>query len=369
MTWIWEHKNWTDFTWKEEKVNPICREIAFHLGALSSRTGVVEKNQSAKAELDSLLKNIITSSAIEGENLNVFSVRSSIAKRLKLKVDKFPTTDKTEGLAELQFDILRNTEKKVTINRMYQWHRWLFPEGESKNIAVGKFRGKTPMQVVSGRMDSPKVHFEAPPRDRLVKEMKTLIDWFFASGKDLSYDPFIRAGISHLWFVTIHPFDDGNGRLARILSELALAQFENKTIRLYSLSSTILDKRKEYYSILEKTQKGKQDITEWLVWFLEALKLSIQESINRIEKVFYKTIFWREFSGLDLSPEQKKVLNTMLDSETDQFQSGISARQYQKLTRLSKATATRHLTELAALGCLKKLSSGGRSTGYVLTEL
>lgn len=369
MTWIWEHNNWPNFIWNQEKILPICRDIMYYLGSLNAKTGIIEKNENAGAELDSLLKNIIASSEIEGESLNVFSVRSSLAKRLKIKEDKSRATARTESLAELQFDILQNAEKKVSLKRLYKWHRWLFAQSEQVNFPIGKFRGKTPMQVVSGRIDKPKIHFEAPPQKRIKTEIKSLLEWVNKTKTELGVDPFIRAGIIHLWFVTIHPFEDGNGRLARIFSELTLAQYDKNTIKLYSVSSVILNKRNEYYSMLEKTQRNGLDITQWLVWFLNILKQSIIESQERIEKVLYKTRFWKVFKELNLLSEQKKVLNIMLDSETNQFANGISAMQYQKITNVSKATATRHLTELARLGCLKKLSASGRSTRYEIKKI
>ena len=368
MSWIWEQNDWPNFTWNHDKVSSICREIAFCMGSLDARAGVTEKNESLATELDSILKNILHSSEIEGETLNVYSVRSSLAKRLKLKIEPFPTTKKTEGLADLQFDIFRNTNKKVTTARLFQWHRWLFPETKETNIRVGKWRGKNPMLVVSGRVDNPKVHFDAPSHKRVKAEMKSLLDWFEESKMDIGLDPFVRAGILHLWFLTIHPFEDGNGRLARVFSELALAQYNQKCAKLYSLSSSILENRKDYYSRLETTQRGDLDITNWIEWYLSVLKDSILNSIAKIEKLISKTRFWRNFNHLNLLPEQKKILNLMLDSNSNQFDEGISASQYQKITKVSKATATRHLTDLLTLGCLKKLPVGGRSTKYILAE-
>lgn len=368
MTWIWENKNWPDFTWNSEMINPLCREITFFLGTLNAKIGFAEEKEASLSELDSLLNNIVKSSSIEGESVNAFSVRSSLAKRLKINIKKFPTTDRTEGLAELQLDIFQNIDKELSLKRLFIWHHWLFPASENWKIPVGKLRGYSPMHVVSGRIDNPKIHFEAPPRKELVNEMKSMLDWFEETRNKLDFDPFIRSGIIHLWFLTIHPFEDGNGRLARIVSELALAQFEEKTSKLYSVSSVILDKRKEYYFVLEQTQKGNLDITKWLYWYLGIIKQAIQEAIKNIDRVLFKTNFWKAFHKLNLLPEQKKVLNLMLDSKDSRFDSGISAMQYQKITKVSKATATRHLTELTEIRCLKKLPGGGRSTRYVLKD-
>jgi Fic family protein len=369
MTWIWENRNWPDFTWNKDRVNSICREIFHNIGVISGKIGFFEKNENAQAELDSLLKSILTSSAIEGESLNAFSVRSSLAKRLKIKVDKFPTTARTEGLADLQFDVIHNLDKNFSKKRLLLWHTMLFPSGEDWKIPAGKFRGNTPMQVVSGRIDNPRVHFEAPPQKKIKTEVQLLLDWFNDTKIDEEYNPFVRAGIAHLWFVTIHPFEDGNGRLARALSELALAQYHSASSTLYSLSSNILDQRKEYYSILEKTQRGGLDITEWLIWFLKILNQSIQDSILKIDKTLFKIRFWQYFRDSQFLPEQRKILNAMFDSESSQFDKGISAKQYQKIAKVSKATATRHLAELVELGCIEKLSAGGRSTAYRLVKL
>lgn len=363
MRWIWEDKNWPNFKWDDEILMPICREIHLKIGSLGTKAGMAGKDISIMAELDSLLKNILKSSEIEGENLDVHSVRSSLARRLKIKEKFQPVTAKTEALAELQFDIFRKTDETVSLKRLYGWHKLLFPETEVRDIKVGKFRGNVPMQVVSGRIDKPKIHFEAPPKKILKKEMETLLKWF-NSTRNGSLDPLIRAGIVHFWFVTIHPFEDGNGRLARILSELALAQYENRTLKLYSVSSVIFDHRKEYYSVLEKTQKGNLEITEWLKWFLDIVNLSISESLKNIDKTLSKKRFWEKNYNKEFYPDQKKLLNLMLNSDSERFENGVSAKQYQKINKVSKATATRHLSELLEMGCLYMLPGGGRSTRY-----
>ncbi|MEM7183249.1 MAG: Fic family protein, partial [Spirochaetota bacterium] len=349
MLYIWERDDWPNFHWQEQKISPISRKIYYILGTLDAHAGILQADESLEKEMDALLQNILYSFAIEGEILNVHSVRSSLAKRLNMEISRDLATAKTDGLAELQMDVLRNSQQKLTLKRLYRWHKWIFI-GSGQDIPIGKWRGKEPMQVVSGRLDAPKVHFEAPPYNQIHVEMRKLLSWFQQTKNHL--DPFVRAGIVHLWFLTLHPFADGNGRLARNLSELALAQDNAKCAKLYSLSSVILKKRKEYYQILEKTQKGNMDITSWLQWFLFCIEQSIANSLLQIERIVFKTRFWKKFSMVVFKKEQKKVLNALLQVETEQFVDGISARQYQKIANVSKATATRHLVELVTIGCL-----------------
>lgn len=220
------------------------------------------------------------------------------------------------------------------------------------------------MQVVSGRIDRPTVHFEAPPRSVLTSELERFFDWFNQSRNDPKCDPLLHAAISHFWFVTLHPFDDGNGRLTRAITDLALAQADAQSIRLYAVSSAILDNRKAYYQILEQSQRGKVDITHWLLWFLQMLDETIKASLRKIDRTLHKTRFWQAFHDTGLSDEQIKVLNRLLDGGEKGFESGISASQYQKVAEVSKATATRHLSYLLNKGCIEKLPGGGRSTRY-----
>ena len=330
-----------------------------------------------KASLDTLLQNIVTSSAIENERLNVGSLRSSLAKRLGLTEREVEqgvtrqtrtTTVRSEGLAALMMDATGNIQASLTKERLFQWHHWLFPDQQTPllgTIKIGALRGDEPMQVVSGRIDRPTVHFEAPPREVLDNELKRFLDWFNSSSKDANLDPLLRAGIAHFWFVTLHPFDDGNGRLARAITDLALAQGEQQSIRLYAMSAVILEHRQGYYDILERSQKGSPDITGWLDWFLSILSETLQTALSRIDAVLDKARFWRCHVQQTLSPEQ--VLNRLLDGGPQGFEKGINATQYQRVAKVSKATATRHLSDLLNKGCLEKLPGGGRSTRYRIT--
>ncbi len=369
VDWIWQSNDWPEFYWQDEAVLPRLRDVRFSLGVLLGKASSTPRDNEDASTLNTLLENIITSSAIEGERLNAQSVRSSLAKRLNLEGTDdaaYPTSERTEGLAEMMLDAISNLDTPLTLDRLYQWHHWLFPNtGFTLNsVQAGQLRGEEPMQVVSGRIDRPTVHFEAPPRSVLESELSRFFDWFNHSKDDPKCDPLLRAAISHYWFVTLHPFDDGNGRLTRAITDLALAQADAQSIRLYAISSVILENRKAYYAILEKSQRGDMDITPWLLWFLDMLEETITSSLTKIDRTLQKTRFWQQFHDARLSDEQVKVLNRLLDGGQNGFESGISASQYQKVAKVSKATATRHLSDLLVKGCIEKLPGGGRSTRY-----
>ncbi|UVL13601.1 Fic family protein [Pseudomonas atacamensis] len=367
--WIWQQPDWPDFNWQAERLAPLLRECVQMQGRLLGMAGSVGDSMSAQSELDALLQNIVTSSAIEGEQLNVGSVRSSLARRLGLEwIDRDSVSQRSEGLAQLMLDATHGFDEPLTLARLLEWHTWLFPAEEAmfsaRPILVGTLRGDEPMQVVSGRLDRPTVHFEAPPRQGLEQQIERFLSWFEASRDQVSLDPLLRAGIAHFWFVTLHPFDDGNGRLTRTITDLALAQGEAQAIRFYAMSASILEDRAGYYRILESSQKATLDITEWLTWFLQTLLRSLQQAITRIDSVLGKTRFWQAHRESDLSAEQIKVLNRLLDGGERGFEQGLSAGQYQAVAKVSKATATRHLAELLDKGCLQRLPGGGRSTRY-----
>lgn len=371
LKWIWQQSNWPNFIWQNELIQPLLRQLRLQQGVLLGKTGAISEMVSQEAALDILLQNIITSSAIEGEQLNAQSVRSSLAKRMGLNLKtSYPTTDRSEGLAQMMLDATSNLDSPLTLDRLFQWHRWLFPNIESSiyQIQIGQLRGEDPMQVVSGRIDKPTIHFEAPPREQLEKEMMLFIDWFNQSRNDRIQDPLLRAAICHFWFVTLHPFDDGNGRITRALTDLALAQEEKHSIRLYTMSATILKKRNEYYHVLEKSQRGTIDISLWLIWFFNVLNESLLSAIEKIESTLSKSRYWQRYHNLVLSAEQIKVLNRLLESGEKGFDQGISTSQYQKVTKVSKATATRHLTDLLTKGCIEKLPGGGRNTRYQIKK-
>lgn len=363
IMWIWQQDKWPHFYWDEHVIEPLLRSVRFNQGLL---LGKMTSQDQEKAMLDTLLANIVHSSAIEGETLNAFSVRSSLANKLGLSEERpFPTTEQTDGLAEIMLDAVENLDTPLTLDRILHWHNRLFPQGYTmfNPVVGGQLRGDAPMQVVSGRIDRPVVHFEAPSRDILDAELNQFIDWFNTSKSEASLDPLLRAAMTHLWFVTLHPLDDGNGRITRLLTDLALAQAEQQSVRFYAMSVGILANRKSYYEILEQTQKGELDITAWLQWFFETLDSTFSEVFNEIDRTIFKTNFWRKIDQTKLTEEQVKVLNRMLDGD---FEEGINTSQYHKVAKVSKPTASRHLAALVELGCLVKTGAGGRSTRYVL---
>lgn len=363
--WIWQQADWPHFHWQDAVLLPRLRHLQQQRGLLLGRASLHPDSESQT--LDTLLSNILSSSAIEEERVNVQSVRSSLARRLGVTEEQpRPVSDRSEGLAAMMLDAINNRSQPLTMERLYQWHHWLFPADEwtVQRLSVGMLRGSEPMQVVSGRIDRPTVHFEAPPRDGLEPQLAQFIAWFNQSQQDVMLDPLLRAAICHLWFVTLHPFDDGNGRITRALTDLALAQADSQSIRLYAMSPAILAHRADYYRILEQTQKGDTDITRWLVWFLDILDESLQQAMSVIDRTQIKARFWLRYQGKGLSQEQVKVLNRLLDGGEQGFEQGISASQYQKVAKVSKATATRHLADLVEKGCLYRLEGGGRSTRY-----
>lgn len=367
--WIWQSPSWTDFQWQDELILPRLRDTRLKLGVLLGKASL---NTSTEQSLDTLLANIIASSAIEDEQLNVESVRSSLAKHLGLSSEQpYPTSDRSEGLAAMMLDALQNQHEPLTTSRLFQWHEWLFPppkedEWSSQTLIVGKLRGDEPMQVVSGRLDRQTVHFEAPPRSQLEQELEKFIEWFNQSIQQQDFDPLLRAAITHFWFVTLHPFDDGNGRITRALTDMALARADSQSIRLYAMSVAILDNRESYYQVLEQSQSFDfaKDLTPWLLWFFDTLDESLNNAINTIDRTLIKTQYWQQHHDSGLSAEQVKVLNRLLDGGSKGFVEGINASQYQKVAKVSKATATRHLSYLLEKGCIEKLTGGGRSTRY-----
>lgn len=363
--WIWQSPDWAHFTWQSDEISNELRHCWLLLGKLIGYGKQIDTEESTLS-LDMILSNILSSSEIEGENLNAYSVRSSLARRLEISLETpYPVSDRSEGVSNIMLDALENWQTDLSFERLAQWHKWLFPYTTS-HIRVGELRGEEPMQVVSGRLDKPKVHFEAPPRAVLESELAQFIRWFNHSREDARLDPLLRAAICHFWFLTLHPFDDGNGRLARALTDLALTQADQQSVRLYAISTAILQKRSEYYRILEESQKGTLDITAWLKWFLSILMESIENSLNQIERIIQKSRFWFKHRERSLSQEQKKVLNRLLDGGENGFELGINASQYQKVAKVSKATATRHLTDLLEKGLIQKTEKGGRSTRYVI---
>jgi len=369
--YIWQPRNWPRFTWDEKALKVQLDAVRMLQGRLLGRAESVPREADLQMEMDTVIQNAIRTSEIEGEHLDVESVRSSVVRQLGLEragLGNDRPTDQSEALVALLLEATREHEVALTPKRLCQWQAMLFPGGAVplSNVRVGELRGEQVMQVISGRIDRRKVHFEAPPRDRLEAELNDFLDWFNQPPAGL--DPLLRAGIAHLWLVTLHPFDDGNGRVTRAVTDRALAQAEQQSIRFYSLSTAIMARRQDYYDRLEQAQKGDLDITEWLGWFLDVLKEALQQSLARLDKVLDKSRFWQRHATTVLNARQIKVLNRLLDTVGKEFEFGINAAKYKSIAKVSKATATRDLSELMEKGCLRKLPGGGRSTRYVITQ-
>ena len=360
--WLWQHKDWPNMVWQQQQLAPLLRGIYDLLGQLKGKSALVEND--AEFNLDTLLANIVASSAIESEKVDVYAVRSSLARQLGINDNSPVKTDgSSEGLASLMRSAVTDLDEPIKLERLLNWHRRLFEHHESlmQKIEPGVLRGEAPMQIVSGPVTRPTVHFEAPPRDTIEPELERFVEWYNETQQDPHYDPLLRAAIAHLWFVTIHPFEDGNGRITRALTDRALAQADRQSIRLFAMSEAILAKRTGYYDILEYTQKHGVDITPWLVWFLQTLAEAINAALVKIDRVVAKAKFWAHHADKNIQPNQQKVLNRLLDGD---FADGINASQYKSVAKVSKATATRHLADMVAQGLLYKTQGGGRSTRY-----
>jgi len=314
-----------------------------------------------------LVEDGITTSAIEGEHLDIQVVRSSVAHRLGLPTAGLPVPPRAvDGLIEVLLDATRHFDSPLTVERLFGWQASLFPTGYSglHPIRTGALRGDQPMQVVSGPIGHERVHFAAPPRTGLEAEWSGFLDWFNAPPAGL--DGLLRAGLAHLWFVTLHPFEDGNGRLARAITDLAISQDERQPMRFFSLSAQILRERERYYQVLESTQRGDLDVTEWLAWFLAQVTVSATAAETAVANTLAKARFWLRHHRTEINDRQRKVLNRLLDAGQDGFEGGINVRKYVSLTKTSRATAYRELSDLVEKGCLVPTGKGGRSSAYAI---
>ena len=384
--YIWQSANWTEFTYQQAALAPLLHKVLVNQQQLIGKAAKLPKDLDRQAQMDALIQNALKTSEIEGEMLNVGSVRSSVARHLGLEnsafgVTKNQATAQTDSLVSLLTKVTSNLSVPLTLDELCQWQGTLFTQTPLvRQIKVGELRDEVPMQVVSQRGgERETVHFEAPPRSDLSKQLNRFMEWFNAYPSQSSRKPsdsIIRAALAHLWFITLHPFEDGNGRVARALTDRALAQSEQSSIRFYSLSSAIEQNRNGYYHILEATQgvktssqmnQGKaHDVTDWLIWFLQVLNQALEQGLKRIDRVVSKTRFWQQHSQTVLSERQVKVLNRLLDLFGEEFELGINARKYQSIADVSKATATRDLAELVNKHCLIQLPGGGRSTRYAV---
>lgn len=343
-------------------VAPLLAEVRHRQGRLIGRMEALGFELRAEASLQSLTEEVLKSSEIEGEILDREQVRSSLARRLGMDISGLVPADRNvEGIVEMMLDATQRYEGPLTKDRLFGWHAALFPTGRSGmiKITVGDWRTEAagPMQVVSGPLGHEKVHFEAPAAIRLDDEMTAFLEWF---ERDEGMDPVIKAAIAHLWFVTIHPFDDGNGRIARAIADLALARSEKTAQRFYSMSAQIRTERNAYYDALERTQKGALDITNWLKWFLQCLDRAFVGADSIVGAVIRKARFWERLSGEKLNERQSKVLNRLMDG----FEGKLTSSKWAALTKSSQDTASRDIDDLLKRGILVKNPGGGRSTSY-----
>lgn len=364
MDYVYQSQAWPQFTWNAERLVGHLSPTRYEQGMLLGRMKDLGYQLKNEATLTALTEETVKSSAIEGEELNAESVRFSLARRMGLEAAGTRPADRNvEGIVEMMLDATQHYKSPLTQDRIFGWHAALFPTGRSgmRKIKTGVWR-EGGMEVVSGPEGKQKVHFEAPAADMLGSEMKRFLVWF--ENKSSVGEPLIKAGLAHLYFVTIHPFEDGNGRIARAITEMSLARLEDSAQRFYSMSSQIREERKAYYAILESTQKGGMDVTEWLVWFLDCLGRAIVKARTLTAAVLEKDGFWRRLKdeGKEVSDRQKEIINRLLDG----FEGKLTTEKWAKLAKTSHDTALRDIQDLIEKGILKQEKAGGRSTAYVL---
>jgi Fic family protein len=366
-TYIHERTGWPGFRWDHARISPRLVDVRHRQGRLIGRMEGLGFQLRAEAVLDSLTEEVLKSSEIEGETLDRDQVRSSIARRLGLDIGGLTPRDRdVEGVVEMMLDATQGYDRPLTARRLFDWHAALFPTGRSamSKIRVGAWRddAKGPMQVVSGPIGKERVHYEAPAADRVRDEMKKFLEWF---EKDNSTDLVLKAGVAHLWFVTIHPFDDGNGRIARAIADMVLARSERSPQRFYSMSAQIRQERKAYYEILEATQKGELDITRWLEWFLECLGRAFDRAETILATVLGKARFWESFAGVEFNEREREIVNRLLNG----FEGKLTSSKWAKLAKCSQDTALRDIEDLVRKKVLVKDAAGGRSTSYSLVRM
>lgn len=369
MKYVWENKSWPDFTWDSDLLLKPLGDVRFNQGSLIAQIRELGFDIQQTARADVLVEEALKTSAIEGESLDPDAVRSSVGRHLGIPDAGFKNVNdqKADGLVQILLDATKNYSQEYTSDRLFSWHAALFPTGYSGmvkiNVAQWRDDKQGPMQVISGPVGKKKVHFEAPPATLLEPEMSVLISWI---NKKSNMDGIIKAAVCHLWFITIHPFDDGNGRIARTLTDMLLARDENSPKRFYSLSSQIMAERNDYYDILNATQTGSLDITIWLEWFLGCMNRAILSSNSLLEKIMAKAKFWNTFAQVRLNDRQTKVINRLLDLGPEGFLGGLKNKKYMGIAHTSRATAQRELSDLLQKGILIKLPGGGRSSSYDL---
>ena len=363
-TYIWQAGHWPQWRFDLVALAEPMAEVSRAQGLLVGRLADVGLALRDQASLAALTEDVLKTSEIEGEQLDVASVRSSIARRMGVDIGALAPVDRhVEGVVEMVLDATTNSRAPVTRERLFGWHAALFPTGYAglSRINVGAWRDDAsgPMQVISGPIGRQRVHFEAPPANRLEAETRRFLDWLNGPAQE---PPLIKAALGHLWFVTLHPFDDGNGRVARAIGDLLLARADGSAQRFYSLSAQIQRERKGYYDILERTQRGSMDVTLWLAWFFDALHRAVDQAHITLDAVLAKARFWREWTTTPFNERQVKLLNRLLDG----FDGKLTSGKWAAIAKCSSDTALRDINDLVARGVLRKAEGGGRSTSYEL---
>ncbi len=362
-TYIHQRALWPDFQWDQNSLHPLLTKVHHRMGRLLGRMESLGFSLQAEATLQALTLEVVKSSEIEGELLDVAQVRSSLARRLGIDVAGLVPSDRNvEGIVEMMLDATQHYNLKLDEARLFSWHAALFPTGRNgmHKIDVGKWRNH-PMEVVSGPMGKEKIHFEAPGTEVLDDEMNKFLTWFNSS---INIDPIVKAAISHFWFVTVHPFDDGNGRIARAIADMQLSRADGTSQRFYSMSAQIRKERNAYYDALEETQKSDLNITAWIEWFLKCLDRALLSTDETVTSVFKKSKFWEAHGGALLNGRQKLMVNKLLDG----FEGNLNSSKWAKIAKCSQDSALRDIQDLINKGILEKQPSGGRSTSYILTE-
>ncbi|MBQ4525592.1 MAG: Fic family protein [Bacteroidaceae bacterium] len=363
--WIWQYEQWPHFCWNDSNIITLLARVRQKQGlllGLMSSMGFDTQNYNA---LEVMTEDVLRNAEIEGMLLNPNHVRSSVARHLGLDTAGMPKADHyTEGVVQVLMDAVQHAGVPLTEERLFNWHAALFPTGRSGMtvITVAAWRkGTEPMQVVSGAIGKEQVHYEAPPSERLPQEMAQFLQWI---NNEESIDPVLKAAVAHLWFVNIHPFDDGNGRLTRTITDMLLARADGLPQRFYSISDAILRNKKEYYEILEYMGKHGLDITPWLIWFLETMEDAITTAQTRVQRVVKKTLFWQKYISTSLNERQVKIINRLWDG----MEGKLNTSKWAKMTQTSHATALRDIQDLVQKGVLRDSGEGGRNTNYILLE-
>jgi Fic family protein len=362
--YIHERNDWPKFRWDQGKLAGLLAEVRHSQGRLLGRMEGLGFQLREEATLQTLTADVVKTSEIEGEKLDARTVRSSLARRMGIDIGALAPKDRNvEGIVEIMLDATRRFDEPLTQERLFGWHAALFPTGRSgmHRITVGAWRPRESgaMQVVSGPIGRERVHYEAPSHDRLKREMAAFLKWFNARPDT---DLVFKSALAHFWFVTIHPFEDGNGRIARAIADMMLARSEGTSQRFYSMSAQIQQERNAYYDVLERNQKGTLDITAWIEWYLNCLKRAIAASENTLEAVLIKDAFWKKHAGESFNDRQRNVINRLLDG----FEGKLTSSKWAKLTKSSQDTALRDITDLLERNILTREDAGGRSTSYIL---